>query len=116
MKKLVVTAILLIFPFLTLFAMEADGPGTKSVNTQIRVIIPPFAVIQLADNTLKAIPLDEVSKHLKHFQDSKSTTDQTDPVSATVESNQEIITATESKTERTPTSLQITTTYTSTQQ
>ena len=114
-KLIVIITILLVLPSSFCFAQNPDLP-VKSATSQIRVIIPPFAVIRLSDNTLKAVPLNEVSKHLKQSTDSKVIADQNDQPAGIVESNQEFITGTESKTEKTPTSLQITNIYTSTQQ
>lgn len=114
MKKLAGFTVLLMFPALFAFAGFPDGPR-KSVTSQIRVIIPPFALIRLADNTLKAIPLNAFHDYLKQSNVSRVFTDQAE-YSANIESNQNIITGIESKRERTPSSLQITTTYTSTHQ
>ena len=109
MKKLIASAVLILLPLMFCFAANPDKP-TRSVTSRIRVIIPPFAVIHLGNNIFKAVPLSEVAKEgtsgLQGVDETQS---------AVVESNKTILTISESKTEKTSSSIEVTTTHTSTE-
>ena len=110
MRKFIVSAVLFILPAMFCFAANTDQPQ-KSVSSQIRVIIPPFAIIHLGNNVTKAVPLNAVSDQMKQSGNDRSSFE----VQTSIESNKAILTSSESKTEKTASEVQITTTYTSTQ-